>query len=214
MDLSIVYEDDFLIVVEKPAGIPSIDQNSLEEWLQKFYPSAQLVHRLDNDTSGLIVAAKTEDTFNKLRAIWKTPQVIKKYTALVLGKTPLSGEITTPIAHHPRKKKKMSLGGEKARPAHTTFKTLKHFKNYSLIEVQITTGVRHQIRMHMTSIGYPIAGDKLYQKQKHKAQDQLDLNRYFLHLSFFQLPHPVHEKIMEWKSELPKELCEILKKLI
>ncbi|MDO8526666.1 MAG: RNA pseudouridine synthase [Deltaproteobacteria bacterium] len=186
MSPKIIYEDDALIMVEKPAGMSSTLQNSVEEWLQKKFPKAKLVHRLDNDTSGLMVAAKDEATFEKLRAIWKTDGVVKKYTALVLGRTPSHGIITTPIAHHARKKKKMMTGGEKARPAHTEYKTIKHFKNFSLIEVQITTGVRHQIRMHMASIGHPLAGDRLYQKSK-KEEDTTGLTRHFLHLSHLEL---------------------------
>ncbi|MDP2600785.1 MAG: pseudouridine synthase [Deltaproteobacteria bacterium] len=199
--IKILYEDDFLLALDKPAGVPSCGEGSVEEKL-----GFKLVHRLDNNTSGILIAAKNDVAFEKLRAIWKTPRVIKKYTALVLGKTPESGIIDTPIAHHPRKKKKMMPGGKKSRPAQTHFKTLRHFKNYSLLELQITTGVRHQIRIHLASIGHPIAGDKLYQKAKKHPMDTLDLKRHFLHLSAVELLHH------RFHSPLPEDLKALFKR--
>lgn len=197
----IIYQDEVLVIVEKPSGMPSLpakpgtkDSNTVEGWLQKKFPLAKLVHRLDNETSGLMVAAKNDASYETLRKIWNTDKVIKKYTALVFGKTPPHGKVTTPIAHHPRKKRKMTVGGPRPRPAHTVFKTIQHFKNYSLIEVKIKTGVRHQIRVHLASIGHPVVGDKLYQKK-------LKASRLFLHLSHIQLPHPNSGKTMKWSSK-------------
>lgn len=204
----IIYQDKVLIVLEKPAGIPSLsakpgtqDPNTVEGWLKQKFPQAKLVHRLDNETSGLMVAARTEENFQILRALWKTNTVVKKYTALVMGRTPPSGKITTPIAHHPTKKKKMVVGGAKARPATTEFKTIRSFKNYSLLEIKIQTGVRHQIRVHLASIGHPIAGDKLYQKKAEQKEDWLALPRQFLHLSYLKFPHPRTQKEKEWFSD-------------
>ncbi len=215
--IKIVFEDDFILAIDKPAGIPSCilrqaqdDRESVEKWLQKKYPNVKLVHRLDNETSGILIAAKTDTAFETLRAIWKTPQVTKKYTALVLGKTCALGKITTPIAHHPRKKKKMMMGGKKARPTHTEFKTIKYFKNYSLLEVKITTGVRHQIRIHLASIGHPLAGDQLYQKAKARDRDRLNLNGHFLHLSTIEFPHPETGEMISLNSPLPKDLEIVL----
>lgn len=203
----ILYEDTALIVVEKPAGLASLaakpgakDPNTVEGWLQARWPSAQLVHRLDNETSGLMVAAKNEAVWEKLRALWKTDAVVKKYTALVEGRTPPSGKIFKPIAHHPRKKKKMVMDGKKARPAETFFKTLRPLdlsgQPYSLLEVKITTGVRHQIRVHLASIGHPVAGDKIYSKNTGHFQ------RHCLHLSFLQFPHPTTGKIKTYRSKI------------
>ena len=206
--LTILHQDEALLIIEKPAGMPSCilrksqeERPTVEGWLQKNFPNARLVHRLDNDTSGLLVAAKSDAIWHQLRALWKTPKVVKKYMALVLGRTAPSGVIDTPIAHHKRKKKKMMVGGEKARPAHTTFKTLQYFNNYSLIEVQITTGVRHQIRIHMASVGHPIAGDRLYQKTKHKMQDTLAKPRHCLHLCKIEFPHPLTGQPFRCKSK-------------
>ncbi|MBI5299763.1 MAG: RluA family pseudouridine synthase [Deltaproteobacteria bacterium] len=201
----ILYQDESLIIVEKPAGTPSCGDNSLETELQKKFPTARLVHRLDNETSGLMVAALTEEVWKKLREIWKTPQVVKKYTALVVGRTAADGEITNPIAHHHKKKKKMEVGGKEGQTAQTNFKTLKHLGKCSLLEVTITTGVRHQIRVHLASIGHPVVGDKIYLRAKHQNSELPKLNRHFLHLSYLKFFHPITGKICEWKSALPQK---------
>lgn len=200
--LKILYQDEALMVVEKPAGLPCLakkpskqDPQTLEGWLQKIHPRAKLVHRLDNDTSGIMVAAKTPDTYKKLREIWNTPQVEKKYLALVEGRTPPRGEINTPIAHHPRKKKKMITGGKKAKAALTIYKTLKHLKDQSLIEVTITTGHRHQIRIHLSSVGHPVMGDKIYQK------NPTGTSPHYLHLSQLLLTHPTTQKKISFSSQ-------------
>lgn len=200
--LKILYQDEAVIVVEKPAGVPCLakkpseqDPQTLEGWLQKIHPRAKLVHRLDNDTSGIMVAAKTPEAHKKLREIWNTPLVEKKYLALVQGKTPAHGKIDTPIAHHPRKKKKMITGGLKAKAASTIYKTLKYLKDQSLIEVTITTGHRHQIRIHLASLGYPIVGDKIYQKNPE------GLPHHYLHLSQLTCPHPTTQKKMSFSSQ-------------
>lgn len=205
----IIYQDQVLIILEKPAGLPSTaakqgqnDPDTIEGWLQKEIPTAKLVHRLDNDTSGLMVAATNPQTYETLRAFWKTSDVVKKYTALVLGKTPPEGEITIPIGHHPRKKSKMIVGEGKTRPAVTKYKTIRYFENHSLLEVEIQTGARHQIRAHLAFLGHPIAGDKLYQRNKETPSP----SRHFLHLSFLKLKHPETGRVMEWRSELPKDL--------
>ena len=219
----ILYQEEALIIVEKPAGMPSLPQKgassillapfgpfcSVETELQKKFPTARLVHRLDNETSGLMVAALTEEAWKKLRGIWKTPQVVKKYTALVVGRTAAFGEITNPIAHHHKKKKKMEVGCKEGQAAQTNFKTLEHLGKCSLLEVTITTGVRHQIRAHLASIGHPIVGDKVYLRRKYQTQDLPKLDRHFLHLSYLKFPHPLTGKICEWKSDLPKELTAI-----
>ncbi len=217
MNPKIIHSDDAIVVVEKPAGMPSChrsansqEDGTLEGWLHKKFPGAKLVHRLDNETSGLMVAVKDPGLYKKMRAIWKTSEVIKKYTALVIGTIVQDGEIDTPIAHHPQKKKKMQVGGDGARPASTRFTIVKHLENYTLVEVEITTGVRHQIRAHLASIGHPIAGDKIYRKIRHREMDTLELNRHFLHLSYLEFKHPFDKKICKFHSEIPKEFQNLI----
>lgn len=211
--MSILFQDETIVVLEKPAPFPSLsekpgqkNQKSLQGWLDRKIPGAKLVHRLDNETSGLMVAAKTEAIYEKLRALWNTSAVTKKYSALVVGKTPHTGKITIPIAHHPKKKKKMLVGGKKGRPAITYFTTLSSDKNYTLLKVEIKSGVRHQIRAHLAFLGHPIVGDKVYGKPTKE--------RHFLHLSFLEFPHPITQKKMRWKSPLPKDLKTLLSTLV
>jgi 23S rRNA pseudouridine1911/1915/1917 synthase len=253
------------------------ETDTLAAWLIKRFSrqaeigrplEAGLVHRLDNDTSGLVVAARTSEAYETLRTQFSNPPlppftkggdaklspllqrgvrgdlkvcktgnfgILKAYTALVIGNPPNEGTITTPIAHHPRKKKKMVVCKSavqakalKARPAITSFEVLKRYKSshdrrrvsgnqcptppsaYSLLRVRIATGVRHQIRVHLASIGFPIAGDRLYQNPKKRAEDTLSLKRHFLHASQIGFTHPKTGKWIEVKSALPDELKEVL----
>jgi 23S rRNA pseudouridine1911/1915/1917 synthase len=126
--------------------------------------------------------------------------------ALVVGNPPAKGTIEDPVAHHERKKKKMVVS-KSGRPAETKFKVAKRFgKKYALLSVEIRTGVRHQIRVHLASAGFPIAGDKLYQNPKKRAEDTLPLKRHFLHASTLGFKHPKTNKWTEFSSDLPKEL--------
>lgn len=192
--LKIIHEEETFLVIDKPPFLPVYplkpsETETVANGLVAAYPSqvkigspleAGFVHRLDNDTSGLLVAARTRDMYQKLRALWNTDAVTKEYTALVLGKTPAQGKITSPIAHHPSKKKKMTVS-PMGRPAETQFKKIKTViiggKTCSLLTVKIKTGVRHQIRVHLASQGFPILGDKLY------GEKLSPLSRQFLHLS-------------------------------
>lgn len=241
--LKIHYEDTEVLVIEKPAGIPCLSvkngkRPALSELISSKYPSAKLVHRLDNDTSGLILAAKTSQAYENLRQQFSShTKVLKEYIALVIGRPPKSGKITSAIAHHPRKKKKMIVCESearakalKARMAVTIFKIINRYRsssslnNYALLDIQIKTGVRHQIRAHLASIGFPIAGDKLYQNIKKRKEDILPLDRHFLHASRLGFTHPKTGRWIEIpachrlagsglagrRSELPQELDEIL----
>jgi len=246
----VVYQDEAIFVIVKPAGMPSVSlqkgmQDSLAAWIKKKFPNqakigkasdAGLAHRLDNDTSGLIVVAKTNDAYENLRRQFSGhSDILKEYTALVIGSPPNEGSIVTPIAHHSRKKKKMIVCESdektktlKARSAITSFEVLKRYKSphdrrkvsgnqcptppsaYSLLRVRIVTGVRHQIRVHLASIGFPIAGDRLYQNPKKRLEDTLPLKRHFLHASRLGFIHPKTGKWIEVKSALPDELKEVL----
>ena len=228
--LTIVYQDDSLLVVEKPAGIPCLPARTgdrpvaptLSSLLVKqrpllaTLPDFGLAHRLDNDTSGLVVIAKTGDVFTHLRQQFSNASVTKEYTALVHGQPPDTGTIALPIAHHPRKKSKMVVDDE-GRKAITHYNVLERYRcctgtacrartDYTLLCVTIATGVRHQIRVHLASAGFPLAGDRLYQNAKKRAEDALPLSRHFLHASRLIFRHPVTGKKVECTSELPVDL--------
>jgi 23S rRNA pseudouridine1911/1915/1917 synthase len=222
--LKIVYEDDCLLIAEKPAGLPCLPakgsgKTTLYDLLLKTKPflkkvkDAGLAHRLDNDTSGLVLVAKTNEIYEKLRRQFDEGKVLKEYSALVIGNPPDKGTITTPIAHHPRKKKKMivSLNG---RTAYTTYKVIKRFKKQcALLNVRIKTGVRHQIRAHLASIGFPLSGDILYQNVKKRNEDKFGLSRHFLHATKISFLHPKTNKRIEIYSDLAKDLKDALSNL-
>lgn len=259
--LETIFKDASLIAVNKPAWIPVYplkenEKETIANALVADYPEqddtgpplqAGIVHRLDNDTSGILIVARNNDVYDKLRSIWNTDQVKKEYTALVFGITPEKETISIPIAHHPSKKKKMMVCETKTkekkykgRPARTEIKRVQIFRSnrmcegnrpvvptreeFSLLKVQITTGVRHQIRVHLASIGHPIVGDKLYGnfetrnsclvgRQAKLLPDRQAgeiIKRQFLHLGKIELPHPVTEKILKVESPLPSDLQEIL----
>jgi len=218
---TVIFKDEDILVVEKPAGMPSVslkedEDGTLASWLLKKFPKLStlpkgkletgLVHRLDNDTSGLMVAARTVGAYKNLRKQFDEGKVLKEYMALVIGNPPAKGMIEDPIAHHERKKKKMVVS-KSGRPAETKFKVIKRFgKKYALLAVEIRTGVRHQIRTHLASIGFPIAGDRLYQNPKKRGEDTLPLKRHFLHASKLGFTHPKTGRRLEFSSQLPQDL--------
>lgn len=238
---SILHEDNDVLVIDKPAGMPSVsltegEQGTLAAWILEHFPAqagigngmreAGLVHRLDNDTSGIVVAARSAEAFEHLRRQFEAGTVEKEYAALVVGHPPDAGDIEVPIAHHPRKKKKMvgctSLAEAttlKARPAHTSFRAIEHFVGktkegaplrYALLAVTIATGVRHQIRLHLASQGWPIAGDPLYRNPRQRAADALGLTRQFLHASRIAFLHPADNRRIAFAAPLPAELAAAL----
>jgi 23S rRNA pseudouridine1911/1915/1917 synthase len=242
--LKIHYSDDDILVVDKPSGMPCLPVSGSElhdmmSAIVELYPEQAnsvpasssdmgLVHRLDNETSGIILVARNNKTWSGLREQFENKSVHKKYVALVMGSTPPEGVISMAIAHHGRKRKKMVVcesearaSEMKARPANTEYQTVEHLiaRNgniktiYSLISVVITTGVRHQIRAHLASIGFPLAGDKLYQPTKRHAEDILEIPRHFLHASSISFQHPTSGIQISFSSELPKELAAVLNKL-
>lgn len=235
MEPTIIHKDRHIIVLDKPAGMPSSNveggnRNSLANWIVGQFPKqakletggvdAGLVHRLDNDTSGLIVAARSDKDYKALRDTWGTKNVTKEYFCLVIGQVGANKKINTLIAHHPDKTKKMTVVNTEAeakelgaRFAETEFEILEGFFDYTLLKVRISTGVRHQIRVHLASIGHPLAGDRLYQREKHVVRDWLRPERHMLHCSRLVFPHPASQKPLEFHSPLSSDFLEILEKL-
>jgi len=237
--LSIIHEDEDILIVVKPAGLPVFstkDNNtSLARELARLcprlaaIPEQGIAHRLDNDTSGLVCVGGTCAAYENLRAQFSGDRIVKKYSTLVCGVPPDRGTIDAPIAHHPRKKNKMivceseSRARElKARPAHTEFEVRTRYEyrpkttatSYTLLEVRITTGMRHQIRAHLAWQGYPLAGDKLYQNPRAQSDDTLPLARFFLHARRIELTHPVSGAHMVFECTHPAEANRMLKLLV
>jgi len=216
MDIKTIYEDENIVVIDKPAGIlvhPVLNEkNTLLDFLKIKYPNAQLVHRLDKDTSGLMVVAKNEKTYAWLKSQFLNREIHKKYLALVIGNfKDKKGIIAKSISKSRKRGGSQTIAPiGKRREAVTRYEVIEEFKNYSLLEVSPETGRTHQIRVHLASIGHPIAGDEKY---KFKRQSILEgLNRQFLHAEYLQFKMP-DGKIKEFHSKLPEDLNKILQNL-
>lgn len=210
MNIPILYEDSDVIVVDKPAGILVHPVKNEKNALIDFFPKAKLVHRLDKDTSGLLMLAKNEKTYNWLKSQFKNRKIKKKYLALVIGKLKDKKGIIAKSISRSRKKRKQTIAPVgKKREAITRYKVIKEFNDYSLLEVMPETGRTHQIRVHLASIGHPIAGDEKYKFKRQKSLKELE--RQFLHASYLQFQVP--NKVMKFESKLPKDLNKVLENL-
>lgn len=220
MTIPIIFEDDSLLVVSKPSGLvvnraeTTAHVTTLEEWLVKFHhltlERAGIVHRLDKDTSGLLIIAKTEASLQKLQNQFKSRGVVKKYLALVHGQVlPASGTINAPITRNPFNRMHFGVfpGG---REAVTDYKVLKSYQDYSFLEISPHTGRTHQIRVHLKYLGHPIVSDPLYAGRKNYQSGQKFCPRLFLHASCLQFSHPVTNQVLEFSSPLPPDLAKVL----
>jgi len=227
----IIYEDASLLALNKPAGMATHgfsgrDTKTLANFLLARWPELAkvglsrwepgLVHRLDRETSGLVLVAKNQAAFDDLRRQFRRRQVVKKYLALVWGKTTPQGQIEAPLAHDrgdPRKMAPVRSTREKmpkAWPAVTRFRTLGRAAGTSLLEIEMASGVTHQIRVHLASHGHPIVGDLLYGGATAKT---FGLRRHFLHAHRLEFHHPADGRIVRLEAPLPAELREVLARL-
>jgi 23S rRNA pseudouridine1911/1915/1917 synthase len=223
--LEILYEDQNMLVINKPAGMvvhPSAGHSKgtlvhavmghvpfLEGIGGKMRPG--IVHRLDKDTSGIILIAKNDNSHQWLQRQFKLRDVEKIYLALVDGHpaTP-TGRIIAPIYRDRGQRKKMAIAPEgKGRPSVTEYQTVRQFSDHTLLKVHPLTGRTHQIRIHMASLKIPIAGDSVYGHKK----SSIDLRRHFLHASELSIRMPGEKKKTTFRAELPNELSEILENL-
>lgn len=225
--LDIRYEDSDLIVVNKPAGMvvhPSLGHagGTLVNALLAHCPDLEgvggerrpgIVHRLDKDTSGLIVAAKHDRALWQLQDQFKQRTVSKAYLALVHGSLqPPEAIIDAPIGRDPRHRQKMAVVSSQAgdaRPAQTSIRALTCFHDYTLVECRPHTGRKHQIRVHMAYIGFPIAGDIIYGRRKDKS----GLKRHFLHAAELTFRRPSDDAELHIIAELPEDLATMLDSL-
>jgi 23S rRNA pseudouridine1911/1915/1917 synthase len=231
--LEIVFEDDSVIVINKPAGLvvhPAAGINSgtlanaLAYHFQQLANSGSsrpgIVHRLDKDTSGLLVAAKTESSHQHLSDQFRARKVFKSYVALVYGVVKQeSGRIDQPIARDPRNRTRMAIvaGG---RGAVSLYKVRRSYDSFTLLDVELKTGRTHQIRVHLSSLKHPVVGDELYGSGRdNNVQDvQLrarirKLHRQFLHAEQLTFQHPQTGEAMRFVAPLPIELTSLLEEV-
>lgn len=220
MDIKIIYEDKDILVVDKPAGIvvvPDLINKLIEKYPELKNageaPRYGIVHRLDKDTSGILLVAKTPESLIFLQKQFINRGVEKKYICLVEGAIKDdSGEIKTFIARSKGDFRKQvaipeNPGGQTAgREAVTEYKVLQRYKDYTLLEVRIKTGRRHQIRCHLSYLHHPVAGDKLYGFKNSKMPE--GLTRQFLHASYLKIKL-LNGETKEFYSELPEDLKHV-----
>ena len=232
MNIPIVFEDDYLLVVDKPIGVAvnrseNEKRETLQDWAEEnlksqisnlksnedYYKRAGIVHRLDKDTSGLLIIAKNPSVFLKLQQLFASHEVDKKYYALVHGKvTSRDGEINLPVGRLPWNRRKFGVIPE-GRTAVTRYKVLEHYEEYSFLDINPLTGRTHQIRIHFKSLGHSLVGDRLYAGNKVYEKDMSFCERLFLQAYFLSFIHPETGIKVEYKIELDRELREVLSKL-
>ena len=219
--LNIVYQDGELLVVDKPAGLtvhpaPGHPSHTLVNALLALCPDLKgiggelrpgIVHRLDKDTSGLMVVAKSSDAHLGLTNQIKERTLHKGYLALSRGKVePAEGIIEAPIGRDPRNRKRMAVV-QRGRNARTTYMVRQYYGKHSLIDVFPETGRTHQIRVHFASMGHPLVGDAVY------GGGSSLLGRQFLHANLLGFRHPITDEYLEFTSPLPGDLCAVIEAL-
>jgi 23S rRNA pseudouridine1911/1915/1917 synthase len=221
LPLNIVYEDNELLVIDKPAGLaihpaPGHPAHTLVNAILSYLPSLPdsgdslrpgIVHRLDKDTSGLMAVAKNSAAQANLISQFKAHSVVKAYLVLVKGHlTPENGIIEASIGRDPRNRKRMAVVAE-GREARTQYQVIRYIGNYTLLEVRPETGRTHQIRVHLSAIGFPVVGDTTY------GVKSAYLSRQFIHASRLGFKLPPSGEYVEFKSELPTDLAQALENI-
>ena len=240
LPLGIVYEDEHLMVLDKPAGIvvhpgAGITRGTLVNALVHHRPAIQtvggadrpgIVHRLDKDTSGLLVVAKTERVHRSLVDAMRRRAVRRVYRALVWGDPrPDAGEVLAPIGRDPRQRKRMAVVRRGGRPAHTRWRVLERYGLATLLEVRLETGRTHQIRVHLAHLGHAVVGDPTYggrvKKQLSPREPErsvagdvlLRLPRQALHAAELAFTHPVTGEERTFASPIPEDFKQALDRL-
>ncbi len=229
MKLDILYEDEHIVVVNKPAGLvvhpgAGREADTLVHGLLHHCTDLSgiggavrpgIVHRLDKDTSGIMIVAKNDPSHNTLMTQFKERRVEKTYLALVKGEMKdLSGFIQTQLGRHSVHRKKMAVVTN-GRHAITEWKRLRHNQAASLVSVRLHTGRTHQIRVHMAHIGHPLLGDNLYGGPTtiNSKGNEIKITRQILHSYRLCILHPISQQPMEWAVEPPEDMKELIKML-
>jgi 23S rRNA pseudouridine1911/1915/1917 synthase len=220
--LKIVWQDEHLLVVDKPAGLvvhPARGhrEGTLSQLLSGTVAGGVgggdpdrpgIVHRLDRDTSGLLVVARSEEAHRLLQAALRKRLIQREYLALVEGLPPArTGTIEAPIGRHPRIRTRMAVGGAAPREARTHFTLERSLRGVSLLRLRLDTGRTHQIRVHLQAIGHPVCGDPEY-----GTPGMLGLTRQFLHATRLAFPHPITGELVDVSSPLPADLRRALER--
>lgn len=221
IDLDIIYEDDAIAVINKPKNLiihPTHDEseNTLVNGLIYKYKTLGnmnsirpgIVHRLDKDTSGLVVIAKTDESYNSLVSQFSKGTVVRKYKALVHGRIESNLMIDKPIGRNERERIKFAINYKNGKSAISIVTPLEIYDKYTLVDVELKTGRTHQIRVHLSSIGHPVVGDLVYGRK-----NEFKINTQMLHAYHIGFIHPVTMQKVEFNGVLPREFEEILRSM-
>lgn len=223
--LDIVFEDNDIVVINKPQGLvvhpaPGNYSGTLVNALLYHIDNLSsingiirpgIIHRIDKDTSGLLIIAKNDFSHKILSNDLKKHEISREYIALCHGRlSQNNGTINAPIGRDPRNRKKMAVTEINSKNAITHFTVLKNFDNYSLLKLKLETGRTHQIRVHLSHINHPIVGDPVYSK----ALNEFGINKQMLHAFKIKFNHPRSKKMMTFYAPLPDEFKNIIKKIV
>ncbi|WP_090622266.1 23S rRNA pseudouridine(1911/1915/1917) synthase RluD [Azotobacter beijerinckii] len=228
IELDIVYEDEQILVLDKPAGLvvhPAAghaDGTLLNALLHHVpglvnVPRAGIVHRLDKDTTGLMVVAKTLQAQTRLVEQLQARSVSRIYEAIVIGVITSGGKIDAPIGRHGQQRQRMAVV-EGGKPAVSHYRVLERFRAHTHTRIKLETGRTHQIRVHMAHVGYPLVGDPLYggrfrippAASQTLVQSLKEFPRQALHARFLELDHPLSGERLKWEAPLPDDLVWLL----
>ena len=223
--LNIIFEDEYMLTINKPPGMvvhpaPGHSTGTLVNALLHHCNDLSgiggverpgIVHRLDKETSGLVLVAKTEAAHKALAVQFKKREIQKEYLTFVKGNVKKDkGSIKSLIGRHKTNRKKMVAGVKDGRSACTHYEVLQRFKNFTYLKVRPETGRTHQIRVHLASMNYPVIGDKLY-GGKNTNFETLKMDRHALHARHLELKHPIMDKLLSLSAPLPIDMANILK---
>lgn len=229
--LNIVYEDDDIIVINKPKdlvvhpGAGNPDGTVLNALLHYYPPIAEvpragIVHRLDKDTTGLMVVAKNIPAQTHLVTALQKRRITREYEAIASGIMTQGGKVDEPMARHPTKRTAMAVH-PMGKPAVTHYRIMERFRNYTRLRLRLETGRTHQIRVHMAHIAHPLLGDQLYGGRPRPPKSASDsflsvlrgFQRQALHATMLRLEHPITGEMMEWHAPLPDDFIELIQAL-
>ncbi|MBO2634076.1 23S rRNA pseudouridine(1911/1915/1917) synthase RluD [Shewanella algae] len=231
IDLNIVYEDDHILVINKQAGLvvhPGAGNsdgtlmNALLHYCPEIehVPRAGIVHRLDKDTTGLMVVAKTVEAQTHLVAALQARDITREYEAIVLGTMTAGGTVDEPIGRHPTKRTHMAVH-HSGKPAVTHYRVAEKFRAHTRLRLRLESGRTHQIRVHMAYIGHVLVGDPVYggRPKPPKAASEAffevlkNFKRQALHAVRLELVHPITCELMSWQAPIPEDMVELTKAL-